>query len=906
MMRDTGTNERFSELSEDIRLLGNLLGDIIRQQHGDDALALVERVRAEAKARRKDDSRAASALGDLIADLDLNQKRILTKAFSNYFQLINIAEDQQRIRVLRQRERAHRLDESIEAAIQDLKRAGLTADDVRALLNSISVRLVLTAHPSEAKRKEVLVKLRDIAQLMLQRDQLDLLPREARTLEQTLMRRVEELWQTRPTRASRATVADEVDFGVYFITSVVMDVVVDIYDDLQMSLEQHYPGEDWSALPPLLRYASWIGGDRDGNPNVTPEVTLQTLQTLREAVRQVYISEVAYLRDRLTQAVDEAGVSPQLLRSLQHNLTPGSFVDKQYHGELYRQKMDSIHKKLLDNGYTSGTDLLDDLNMVAESLRQNQGVNSTGGTFARLRAKVKLFGMHLLPLDIREDSRKYAAALDEIFRHYRLSEDYLKLGETEKQALLTREIANPRPLFPIEPRFSHDTNLVIQTWRMIATAHKTFGTVVIDSVIASMSQNASDVLTMLLLAHEVGIQDHVDIVPLFETIDDLQGAPDIMQALFVNPEYAKHLAARGYRQQIMIGYSDSNKDGGYLASNWNLYTAQTTLAETCANVEINGHQGVTLELFHGRGGSIGRGGGPTNRAILSQPPATMMGPIKITEQGEVIAYRYSNADIARRHLHQVMHAVLLAASGKTAPKTKARPEWRAAMDLLSEYGRVAYRKFVYETTGFLEYWQHATPINELARMPIGSRPAKRTKGGFESIRAIPWVFSWMQSRAIIPSWYGVGYALESFCAKEEGGLALLQEMYREWRFFEALVENVQLDLAKADMGIASLYASLVGDTRLRGAIFGEMQREHTRARDYICKVLEQEELLGNMPVLRRSIERRNPYVDPLNFIQVALLRELRESTPGTAEYEALLNAVLATVNGIAAGMKTTG
>jgi phosphoenolpyruvate carboxylase len=905
-MTDTATTERASELSTDIHFLGDLLGSIIRQQHGEEAFQLVERVRAEAKARRKDDAQAAADLENLIANLNLDQKRILTKAFSNYFQLINIAEDQQRIRVLRQREMASRLDESLPAAVQELRRAKLSATDVRRILNSISVRLVLTAHPSEAKRKEVLVKLRDIAGLMLQRDQQDLLPRELRTLEATLMRRVEELWQTRPTRASRATVADEVDFGVYFITSVVMDVVVDIYDDLQMALEEHYPGEDWSTLPPILRYASWIGGDRDGNPNVTPQVTLGTLKMLREAVRQVYIHDVAYLRDRLTQSIDEVGMSKAMFDSLQQNLTPGSFVDMRYHGELYRQKMDFIHQKLLDDGYLNGDALLADLNMVADSLRENQGINSTRGTFARLRAKVKLFGLHLLPLDVREDSRKYSAALDEIFHHYGICEHYLKLPEAEKQMLLTREIGNPRPLFPIEPHFSHDTNLVIATWRMIGEAHKRYGTVAIDSVIASMSQNASDVLTMLLLAHEVGVQNDVDIVPLFETIDDLQGAPEIMQALFVNPQYQKHIAARAYRQQIMIGYSDSNKDGGYLASNWNLYTAQAMLAETCANAQIGEHKGVTLELFHGRGGSIGRGGGPTNRAILSQPPATMTGPIKITEQGEVIAYRYSNADIARRHLHQVMHAVLLATSGKAAPKTAARPEWRVAMDDLSERGRVAYRKFVYETAGFLEYWQRATPINELARMPIGSRPAKRQKGGFESIRAIPWVFSWMQSRAIIPSWYGVGYALAGFCEDNEGGLDLLQEMYREWRFFEALVENVQLDLAKADMGIASLYAALVPDEKLRADIFGEMRGEHTRAGQYINKVLEQDELLGNMPVLRRSIERRNPYVDPLNFIQVALLRELREAQPATKDYEDLLNAVLATVNGIAAGMKTTG
>jgi phosphoenolpyruvate carboxylase len=371
-----------------------------------------------------------------------------------------------------------------------------------------------------------------------------------------------------------------------------------------------------------------------------------------------------------------------------------------------------------------------------------------------------------------------------------------------------------------------------------------------------------------------------------------------MATLFDNPAYRKHLAARQMRQQIMLGYSDSCKDGGYLASNWSLYIAQKELAELCQS------RAISLELFHGRGGSIGRGGGPTNRAILAQPPGSLHGRIKITEQGEVIAYRYSNEEIARRHLHQVLHAVLLAFGAPS--KTQVRLEWVAAMTALAELGRVAYRSFVYETPSFLDYWQQATPIRELSLMQIGSRPAKRQAGGFAEVRAIPWVFSWMQSRAIIPSWYGVGHALEAFCRQNEEGLSLLRAMYREWPFFTALIENVQLDLAKADMGIAELYASLVEEEALRIAIFSEITTEHQRACTQICHILDQPELLSNMPVMQRSIERRNPYVDPLNFIQVHLLRELRQSSPDDPAYESTLKAALSTVNGIAAGMKTTG
>jgi phosphoenolpyruvate carboxylase len=484
-----------------------------------------------------------------------------------------------------------------------------------------------------------------------------------------------------------------------------------------------------------------------------------------------------------------------------------------------------------------------------------------------------------------------------------MCDDYMGLPETEKQALLTRELGSRRPVFPLEPEFSEPTMRVINTWRMVARAHREYGLASIDTFIASMSQYPSDVLTMLLFAREVGVADHIDLVPLFETIDDLTNAPDVMNTLFTNSAYRAHLQRRLtpdglMSQQIMLGYSDSNKDGGYIASNWGLYQAQRTLADVCAE------QGVAVQFFHGRGGSIGRGGGPTNRAILAQPPDSLHGQIKITEQGEVIAYRYSNWAIAWRHLGQVMHAVMMALG--QPPRTSIKPQWRAAMESLTRTSRKSYRRFVYETDGFFTYWQGATPINELSNMPIGSRPARRREGGFETIRAIPWVFSWMQSRAIIPSWYGMGWALETFCQEDEKNLDVLREMYEEWPFFSALIENVELDVAKADMDIAGLYAGLVSDENLRQTIFDDMRTEHNRACRYITQVTGQAALLDRLPVIKRSIERRNPYVDPLNYVQVELLRELRQMESGTPEYQSLMDEVLATVNGIAAGMKTTG
>jgi phosphoenolpyruvate carboxylase len=892
-MFDERLLESIGTLGGDIRFLGTLLGIIIREQHGEEAFKLVEEIRASAKARRAGNGQETERLLERVRKLSLEEKRILVKAFANYFQLINIAEDHQRVRVLRDREDKKTLTETIETAIADLHQAGISAEQVRGILNAVRVRLVFTAHPSEAKRQEVLLKMSDISEMLSLMERQKLLRREKLRVVGDILRRIEQLWQTRPNRAQRATVMDEVEFGAYFIVNFVMNVVVDVYLDLQASLEQYYPGHDWSDLPPMLSFASWIGGDRDGNPNVTPDVTRETLTYMRAQARRAYQAEVDYIRDRLTQSLGEITASEDLLAALAgQNIFSG-----RYPGEVYRHFLTLVSQRLQNDEYRHGGDLLHDLQLIVDSLRQNRAIYAAEGTLKRLMLKVRLFGMHLAPIEAREDSRLHLAALDELFRHYGMVEDYAGLPEPEKQALLTREIANKRPLFPVNPAFSDTTNRVIATWRMVSDIHRTHSPRAIDTFIASMSQNASDVLTMLLLAREVGVDANLSVVPLFETVEDLQHAPDVMTALFENPEYRAYLTARGSVQQIMIGYSDSNKDGGYIASNWNLYQAQQNLAALCTRY------GVTLELFHGRGGSIGRGGGPTNRAILAQPPGSMQGRIKITEQGEVIAYRYGNPDIAYRHLQQVMNAALLALAKPGAP---ANPAWFEVMDALSESSRVYYRSFVYETPGFLNYWQEATPINELAQLPIGSRPAKRSKGGFESIRAIPWVFSWMQSRAIIPSWYGVGHAFETYCAQHPDGLDTLKTLYEQWPFFKALIDNVQLDVAKADMGIAELYSRLVLDKDLREQIFGQIKAEHARACHWICAITDQSTLLDKSPLMQRSIESRNPYVDPLNFIQVALLDELRKSNPDLPGTNEVLQTMLATVNGIAAGMKTTG
>ena len=889
-----------SALSGDIRTLGNLLGVIIQEQNGLEAYNLVEEIRAMSKARRSGDAAAAFKLAERLENLPLESKNILTKAFSNYFQLINIAEDIQRIRVIREREAKGTLKESIANAIRLLKQNGVSAEQMRALLEQTRLRLVLTAHPSEAKRQEILIKLRHIVQMMEERDRQTLLPRELRKLESALAEEVEELWQTRQVRASKKQVADEVNFGIYFIRSVILDVVIDIYEDLQLALERFYPDADWTELPPVLRYASWIGGDRDGNPNVTTDVTLQTLATLRLTARQIYLEEIDGLSQHLTQNTDEVGASKELRTAVQEEYPP----DGRFPGELYRKKLAAIRQKLVGDEYRSSRDFLGDLLQIQDSLKAFRGRRAATGEVQRLVRKVRLFGLHLTPLEVREDARLHAVAIAELCAHYGIVADYSALPEAEKQALLTAEISNRRPLFPTEIGiFTETTQRIIRTWRMIAQAHRKYDAIVIDTVIASMSKQPSDVLAMLLFAREVGIDQDIYIVPLFETIDDLYQAPVIMEHLFENREYRKHLVARagkrGLRQQVMIGYSDSSKDGGYIASNWHLYDSQRILTEKCVE------KGVSLELFHGRGGSIGRGGGPTNRAILSQPPESLHGGVKITEQGEVIAYRYSNRGIGHRHLNQVLNAVLIGMGLQERHHVPAH--YYEAMAELSELSRKCYRQFVYESDGFLDYWQQATPIDELSMMQISSRPAKRkARGGFSAMRAIPWMFSWMQSRAIVPSWFGLGTAFQSFVDEDASNLDLLREMYRKWSFFNALIDNAQLDVAKADMGIAQLYASLVEPLELREKYFNWIKDEHALSSRMILAVTDQEALLDNMLAIKTSIERRNPYVDPLNFMQVALLRELRQLDQNDGDRRPVLDATLATINGIAAGMKTTG
>ena len=890
-------------LSADIHLLGDLLGEVIVEQEGEAFFELEERIRALAKGRRSGEADAARELDSLIAALDVDQAQLLTKAFATYFQLVNIAEETQRVRVLRARERASadHLRESVSAAIAGFRSAGLPPDAVRDLLHRLSIRPVLTAHPTEAKRDVVLAKLRRISESLHRLDVHDLLPREAADEAASLREEIAGLWQTTPTRSASPSVLDEVQHGIYFLRATLMDVVAQLYEETEAALALYYPGQSW-LVPPFLRFGSWMGGDRDGNPFVKPETTLATLQAAREAARSEYRHRVLDLSDRLTQSLSEVEASRELLISVAHDAMRypdvEAFASRRFPREPYRQKFAFVARKLEEDAYGTGADLLADLGLVEESLRQHRGTTFAGGHLGRLVRQVEVFGLNLTSLDVRQHSSYHAQALDEVLARSGVCQGYAALPDANRLAILTREIRRGGVPLPPGDLLSPLAGDVVETFRMIREAHQRFGRDCIAAYVVSLTQGPSDVVAVLLLAQGVGVSHDLDIVPLFESMKDLRAAPQVMADLFANPSYSRHLADRERRQQVMVGHSDSNKEGGYLAANWELYRAQRNLVQVCRE------HGVALELFHGRGGSIERGGGPTNRSILAQPPGSVAGRLKITEQGEVIAERYANPRIAYRHLSQVVNAVLRASAPH--PTTPVPDEWESAMTKLAESSHDSYRELIHQTPGFEEYFRQATPIDDIVSLEIGSRPALRHEGGIEALRAIPWVFAWMQSRVLLPGWYGLGTALHSFAERSPAHRERLAAMYRGWDFFATVIDNAQMALAKADMPIARLYAGLVTDAALRDDIFGRIEAEHDLAGRMVVAITGQESLLDSQPGLQRSVRLRNPYVDPLNYVQVELLRRLRSLDEADPARDGIAAAVLRTINGVAAAMKNTG
>lgn len=943
-----GAVEAQSALSRDIHLLGDLLGETLRAQEGDAFFALEEEVRTLAKARRSGNEGAAQILGALIARHDTATLHLIALAFTAYFDLVNLAEEQHRVRVLRARERTTLArDESIARALAEFRQRGIPAQRVAALMDRLAIELVFTAHPTEARRRTILSKLAHMAVLLYEWDRPDLLPRERAQLEQQLRIEIHTLWLTERARTTRPEVTDEVRIGLFYFDTILWEAVLRLYDDLRRALAQYYP--EVPMPPRFLTFGSWIGGDRDGNPFVTTAVTAEALCLNRGLAVEKHRAALRRLERALSVSDRRAAISEALRASLERDRTLANlhtepapatadsqslpvnshdttrrlaWLHRRYPHEPYRLKLATLARELDETTRDDVTarllgiqdpplprlrcaaQLAHELDLIDESLRAGRGAVIAEGELQTLRDQVRVFGLHTARLDLRQEAACLMADVDSLLYAYRLAPAFAQMPPPAQERLLTELLlAPPRPLSP-GGGLSTETNETIALFHLLARTYAAYGAEPLGVFVISMTETPANVLAVLLLAHWAGIADQLDLVPLFETMEALEQSPQVMRALFTNPAYARHLAARAAKQQVMVGYSDSNKECGLVAANWALYRAQRELARVCRE------HGVTLTLFHGRGGSIARGGGPPSRMIGAQPPGTLEGRFRMTEQGEVLAARYGNSHLAHRHLEQIVYAVL---HMSIESEDDVPAEWHARMDELSAAGLRAYRALVYETPRFVEFWEQATPIHEIEQLRIGSRPAhRRTLTSIQTLRAIPWVFSWMQSRFNLPGWYGLGSALKAVAGdtttpRGEACLQELQRMAREWRFFKTMLTNVQNALGKADMGIAAQYAQLVNDATLREQIWGRIRDEFACTRAWILRLTEQSEILDHEPVLQHSIRVRNPYVDPLNFIQIELLRRLRALPDDDHAARAeLMDAMVVTINGIAAGLRNTG
>ncbi|MFT5194802.1 MAG: phosphoenolpyruvate carboxylase [Cellvibrionaceae bacterium] len=930
------------QLSSDIHLLGDLLGRVIRRQAGLPVYELEENFRTLSRLRRQDGEAAAEVtarLTELVDGIEIEQMQAIARAFTLYFQLVNVAEDQNRSRVIRSRTREkypEPLRESIGAAVSDLWKSGVDEFQMQQILNRLHIEPVFTAHPTESKRRTLITKLRRIADWLSSLDNRDLLPTERERLIESMLGEVSILWLTAQNRVEKPQVSDEVKTGLHYMETTIWDIVPQIYRILEDALSEHYPSVKMPAK--FLSFGSWIGGDRDGNPNVTSYVTAETFR-LHRGLALTQHSETTRTLDRSLSLSSRLHTpAPDVLNLLAEERDAGftdhvEYLQKQYPEEPYRllaaslradiddANKDPVKSRLLENDNSpmarvrTAEDLLRPLETIDASLRAGKTKEIADTDLKDALIQARVFGVNAARLDFRQLSDYHDQVLHEIFGKLGICEDYLSLTEDERADLLTLELAKPIPEFGQPEDYGDQTAELLRLFRVISRAVDLYGPELIGPYIISMTTNVDDVLAVLLFAKWHGLCLHGNpnkpalpaISPLFETRDDLVNAPDVMTILFDHPSYRAHLEAQGMEQNVMIGYSDSNKDAGLLTATWELYQAQDELAKRCQK-----HQ-VGLTLFHGRGGTIARGGGPANRAILAQPPGSVNGRIRITVQGEVINARYFHPEVAKRHLEQMVSAVLIASSPEYEKNAVGRPSWSKVMEELSITAFDAYRQFIYETPEVLQYWQEATPINELSGMRIGSRPARR-KGGdvFSSLRAIPWGFSWMQSRHNLPAWFGVGQALQKYAGgagiqTKTDELIVLQEMYAQWPFFTTMIDNVQVALGKSDMEIARLYADLVADETIREQVYGDILTAFKQTVRWVKLITGQQQLLDNDPTLKRSIRLRNPYVDPLNFIQVNLLKKVRQiEDPTTEDAKKTLHALYITINGIAAGLKNTG
>ncbi len=908
-------------LKEDIRLLGRLLGDTLREQEGDQTFDLIERIRQHAiRFRRDGDEQARTALTGELDLLTPAASVAVIRAFTFFSQLANIAEDLHHNR----RRRFHQIagsppqEGSLALALDRLTAAGYGAGTVAEFFRDALISPVLTAHPTEVQRKSILDCQLQIARLMTERDRQQLTPEELAANEEALRREILTLWQTRILRELRLTVRDEIENGLSFYRYTFLQQLPCLYAEIEALLARRFP-DAGIEVGPALRLGAWIGGDRDGNPYVTHDVMDYALVRQSTTAFDYLLNEVHRLGSELSQSLRWVKVTPQLEVLASHS--PDASAHRR--DEPYRRALTGIYARLaatsrgLDQHaperaeigpaepYADAQEFLRDLDILADSLTRNGAARIASGRLRALRRAAQVFGFFLAPLDMRQHSGVFEQVVAELFDTGAHREGYLRLDEPARQQWLLEELAIPRLLRSPHLTYSEPTQEELCILDTAAALQRRYGVRALPNHIISNTNGVSDMLELALLLKEAGLMRpgraprlHVNIIPLFETIADLRGCATVMDEILKLPLYRELLESRGNVQEIMLGYSDSNKDGGYLTSNWELYKAEVKL------VEVFKKHGVKLRLFHGRGGTVGRGGGPSYQGVLAQPPGTVQGQIRITEQGEVIASKYSDPDIGRRNLETLVAATLEATLLNRGGVRPEEATYRDVMEELSADAYTAYRRLVYETPGFVTFFRAATPITEIADLHVGSRPASRKKSDrIEDLRAIPWVFSWSLARIMLPGWFGFGTAVEEFIARHgDAGRSLLQEMHRNWPFFGALLSNMDMVLGKSDIHIASRYAELVADPGLRDRIFTNLEVEYRRTIEHLLAITGQRELLERNPLLARSLRNRQPYIDPLNHLQVESLRHFRAGE----QDDKTKRAILLTINGIAAGLRNSG
>nr|WP_173025749.1 phosphoenolpyruvate carboxylase [Acidovorax sp. SRB_14] len=921
-------------LIEDIRLLGRILGDVIREQEGVAAFDLIEQVRQLSVAFRRDaDQDADKALKKLLKGLSADQTVSVIRAFTYFSHLANLAEDRHHIRRRTIRERAGDTQEgSIEVALSRLRWAGIAPGTVAQTLAGSYVAPVLTAHPTEVQRKSILDAERSIAQLLAARDDIAeraqlynaakdaLTPRALAANEAQLRAHVAQLWQTRLLRYTKLTVADEIENALSYYEATFLREIPRIYADLERELGVPH-------VHSFLRMGQWIGGDRDGNPNVGADTLVQALRRQSEVALRHYLTEVHLLGSELSMSAHLVGVTPEM----QQLAASSPDTSEHRQDEPYRRALTGVYARLAatlqqlsggeaarhavapQNAYGDAAEFLAQLHTIAASLQAHHGAALAAPRLHPLIRAVEVFGFHLATVDLRQSSDQHERVVAELLAVARIAPDYAALPEEARRDVLMRLLQDARPLRVIGAQYTAHTQAELAIFETARQMRQRYGADAIRHYIISHTEAVSDLLEVLLLQKEVGLvrgtldaqaQADLIVVPLFETIEDLRNAAPIMREFYALPGVVALVRRGGGEQDIMLGYSDSNKDGGIFTSNWELYRAEIALV-ALFDALSTGATPIRLRMFHGRGGTVGRGGGPSYQAILAQPPGTVRGQIRLTEQGEVIASKYANPEIGRRNLETLVAATLEATL--LQPTKPATPAFLDAAAHLSQASMAAYRALVYDTPGFTDYFFSATPIREIAELNIGSRPASRKPSQkIEDLRAIPWGFSWGQCRLTLPGWYGFGAAVEAFVnapgQDPKAQLALLRKMHRQWPFFSTLLSNMDMVLAKSDLALASRYSELVSDARLRKKVFTAIEQEWHRTADALTRITGDRQRLAHNTALARSIRHRFPYIDPLHHLQVELIRRWRA---GQSD-ERVQTGIHISINGIAAGLRNTG